>query len=33
MEDGSVTEVVTGAVKKVYKAFGGGTNDWVLLGP
>jgi hypothetical protein len=25
--------VVTGAVKKVYKAFGGGTNDWVLLGP
>ncbi len=25
--------VVTGAVKKVYKAFGAGTNDWVLLGP
>ncbi len=25
--------VVTGAVKQVYKAFGGGTNDWVLLGP
>jgi hypothetical protein len=21
--------VVPGAVKKVYKAFGGGTNDWV----
>ena len=25
--------VVTGAVKKVYKAFGGGTNDWLPLGP
>jgi hypothetical protein len=25
--------VATGAVKKVYKAFGAGTNDWVLLGP
>ncbi len=25
--------VVTGAVKKVYKAFGARTNDWLLLGP
>jgi len=24
--------VVTGAVKLVYKAFGGGTNDWVAVG-
>jgi len=24
--------VVTGAVKKVYKAFGAGTNDWVAVG-
>ena len=24
--------VVTGAVKKVYKAFGAGTNDWVEMG-
>ena len=25
--------VVTGAVKKMYQAFGTGTNDWLLLGP